>query len=439
MGLDCHIVCCCHHLLLVRECKLIFVPSDVFGNDTDLDVLVYDSSDRDATFLGSVRLHPRLTEPVLHDEKWYSLRSQVDGKGPSITGEVHLSINFQKTERKNYGPEDFQVTKCIGKGTHGQVFQMRKKDTQCLYAVKTWSKTTLGRVMNGSPQNDNSWYLRPRIPKMPFIADTKFFFQTPTDLFIATDYIPGGELFWHLQREGRFDEDRSRFYVAEIVLAFQHLHNHDIICRDFKPENILLGATGHITLCHFGLSEGYKSLTKGKETDDFSGATEYLAPEAILDPNGCTNMVDFWTLGVLVFEMCCGWSPFYDEDITQMYKNIAFGKVRFPRDTLSVEGRNFVKGLLNRNPSHRLGSANGAEDLKRHPWFAATDWNALAKRLITPPFIPMVDFGFSELEITAAALTTSIPISTFLSPGMQANFKGFTFVDEATMSFAHGR
>jgi protein-serine/threonine kinase len=177
----------------------------------------------------------------------------------------------------------------------------------------------------------------------PFIVGLKFSFQTPTDLYLVTDYMSGGELFWHLQKEGRFEEDRARFYIAELILALEHLHNHDIVYRDLKPENILLDANGHIALCDFGLSKA--NLAANATTNTFCGTTEYLAPEVLLDDQGYTKMVDFWSLGVLVFEMCCGWSPFYAEDTQQMYKNIAFGKVKFPRDALSLEGRNFVKGV----------------------------------------------------------------------------------------------
>jgi serine/threonine protein kinase len=153
---------------------------------------------------------------------------------------------------------------------------------------------------------------------------------------------------------------------------------------------------------------------------------------------------------VLVFEMCCGWSPFYAEDTQQMYKNIAFGKVRFPRDTLSTEGRNFVKGLLNRNPKHRLGANDDAEELKRHPFFDDIEWDALKNKLITPPFKPKLksetdtsnfdpEFtnallnGASSLNARAAALAAGAATSTPLSPTMQLNFKGFTFVDENSL------
>lgn len=280
-----------------------------------------------------------------------------------------------------------------------------------------------------------------------FIVGLKFSFQTPTDLYLVTDYMSGGELFWHLQKEGRFNEGRAKFYIAELILALQHLHQHDIVYRDLKPENILLDANGHIALCDFGLSKA--NLTKNDTTNTFCGTTEYLAPEVLLDEQGYTTMVDFWSLGVLVFEMCCGWSPFYAEDTQQMYKNIAFGKVRFPRDALSTEGRNFVKGLLNRNPKHRLGAANDAEELKAHAFFADIDWEALARKKVVPPFKPKLksvldtsnfDPEFtnalqnsSSLNARAAALAAGITASTPLSPGMQANFKGFTFVDESNI------
>jgi len=286
-----------------------------------------------------------------------------------------------------------------------------------------------------------------------FIVGLKFSFQTPSDLYLVTDYMSGGELFWHLQKEGRFNEQRAKFYIAELILALEHLHKHDIVYRDLKPENILLDANGHIALCDFGLSKA--NLANDDTTNTFCGTTEYLAPEVLLDETGYTKMVDFWSLGVLVFEMCCGWSPFYAEDTQQMYKNIAFGKVRFPRDALSLEGRNFVKGLLNRNPKHRLGANGDAEELKRHAFFDDVDWVALGKKNLIPPFKPKLK---SELDVSnfdpeftnalnsagslnarAQALANGVDMGTTpLSPTMQANFQGFTFVDESAVEKQFG-
>lgn len=297
----------------------------------------------------------------------------------------------------------------------------------------------------------------------PFIVGLKFSFQTPTDLYLVTDYMSGGELFWHLQKAGRFTEERAKFYIAELILALEHLHNHDIVYRDLKPENILLDAKGHIALCDFGLSKA--NLAANATTNTFCGTTEYLAPEVLLDETGYSKLVDFWSLGVLVFEMCCGWSPFYDDDLQTMYKNIAYGKVRFPKDAMSLEGRNFVKGvciqphdhmvvesntvqLLNRNPKHRLGATHDARELKEHPFFADVDWETLVRKDVVPPFKPKLtsetDTSNFDPEFTDAPMTESfnaralgtapnLAASTPLSPTLQANFRGFTFVDESTM------
>lgn len=368
---------------------------------------------------------------------------------------MFLRLNFQKTDKKHVGPEDFEILKLIGKGTFGQVFQVRKKDTRRIYAMKVLSKKVIVQKKEiAHTLGERNILVRTAKTESPFIVGLKFSFQTPTDLYLVTDYMSGGELFWHLQKEGRFNEARAKFYIAELILALQHLHDHDIVYRDLKPENILLDANGHIALCDFGLSKA--NLTDNDTTNTFCGTTEYLAPEVLLDEHGYTKMVDFWSLGVLVFEMCCGWSPFYAEDTQQMYKNIAFGKVRFPRDALSTEGRNFVKGLLNRNPKHRLGATRDAEELKEHPFFADVDWDALGKKNVVPPFKPKLkgeldvsnfdpeftnalNAGAGSLNARAAALASGInTASTPLSPTMQANFKGFTFVDESNMDKQFG-
>ncbi|PBP22542.1 cAMP-dependent protein kinase catalytic subunit [Diplocarpon rosae] len=421
---------------------------DVVGADARVNLTIYERSSAAEEFLGHVDLEANLIESGNAPIKgWFPLAGR-DDTDSGLPGEIYVEVTFQRTEKKHYGPDDFQILKLIGKGTFGQVYQVRKKDTKRIYAMKVLQKKVIVQKKEvAHTVGERNILVRTAMADSPFIVGLKFSFQTPTDLYLVTDYMSGGELFWHLQKEGRFDEKRAKFYIAELILALQHLHMHDIVYRDLKPENILLDANGHIALCDFGLSKA--NLTKNATTNTFCGTTEYLAPEVLLDEAGYTKMVDFWSLGVLVFEMCCGWSPFYAEDTQQMYKNIAFGKVRFPRDTLTVEGRNFVKGLLNRNPKHRLGATDDAEELKRHPFFADIDWEALTKKLVTPPFKPKLksetdtsnfdpEFtnalnGASSLNARAAALAAGVATSTPLSPGMQANFKGFTFVDESSM------
>src|SRR5277367_6432605 len=420
------------------------MKSDVIGEESELLVTVYDRQNQE-NFLGHLKLCPKLVDKQVV-EQWFKLEPRVHDE--PVTGEIKLYWYYESVDRKHLGPQDFDIMRLIGRGTFGQVYQVRKKDTGRIYAMKVLSKKVIVQKKEVAHTiGERNILVRTAKTSSPFIVSLKFSFQTPTDLYLVTDYMSGGELFWHLQKEGRFDEKRAKFYIAELILALQHLHMHDIVYRDLKPENILLDANGHIALCDFGLSKA--NLTKNATTNTFCGTTEYLAPEVLLDETGYTKMVDFWSLGVLVFEMCCGWSPFYAEDTQQMYKNIAFGKVRIPRDTLTTEGRNFVKGLLNRNPKHRLGATDDAEELKRHPFFADIDWEALSKKLITPPFKPKLksetdtsnfdpEFtnalnGASSLNARAAALAAGVDTSTPLSPGMQANFKGFTFVDESSM------
>lgn len=414
-----------------------------------VDISIYDHGSQGEEFLGHVDFqatHPGKDEPV---RGWFPLRGNVDTTPEKTpTGEIFIETIYRKTEKRHYGPDDFQILRLIGKGTFGQVYQVRKKDTGRIYAMKVLSKKVIVQKKEvAHTVGERNILVRTAMSESPFIVGLKFSFQTQNDLFLVTDYMSGGELFWHLQKEGRFDEKRAKFYIAELILAIQHLHNNDIVYRDLKPENILLDANGHIALCDFGLSKA--NLTQNDTTNTFCGTTEYLAPEVLLDEAGYTKMVDFWSLGVLVFEMCCGWSPFYAEDTQQMYKNIAFGKVRFPRDTLSQEGRNFVKGLLNRNPKHRLGALDDAEELKRHPFFGDVDWDILSKKLITPPFKPKLksetDVSYFDPEFTnalntngslnerAQQLATGFATSTPLSPTTQANFQGFTFVDESSL------
>lgn len=215
---------------------------------------------------------------------------------------------------------------------------MRKRDTKRIYAMKVLSKKEIVAKKEVAHTIGERKILQ-RSLECPFLVGLKFSFQTEKELYFVTDYKSGGELFWHLQKEGRFSEDRARFYIAELVLALEHLHKYNIVYRDLKPENILLDATGHIALCDFGLSK--PDLSNDQLTNTFCGTTEYLAPEVLLDEKGYGKHVDFWSLGVLLFEMCCGWSPFYAEQTQEMYRLICYGKIRFPK-----HGESVVEGLV---------------------------------------------------------------------------------------------
>lgn len=414
---------------------------DVVGNKSEIDISIYDAA-TDDSFLGHVRIQP--FNYSNRSGNWFNLSSRVIGE--RVSGSIKIKWEYTSIIAKTYGPEDFEILRLLGKGTFGRVYQVKKKDNNRIYAMKVLSKKVIVKKKEiAHTIGERNILVRTSAAQSPFIVGLKFSFQTPTDLYLVTDYMSGGELFWHLQKEGRFPEDRAKFYIAELVLALEHLHDNDIVYRDLKPENILLDANGHIVLCDFGLSKA--NLNNDGTTNTFCGTTEYLAPEVLLDESGYTKMVDFWSLGVLIFEMCCGWSPFYAENTQQMYKNIAFGKVRFPKEILSPEGRSFVKGLLNRNPKHRLGSLNDARELKAHAFFNDIDWELLKLKSIPPPFKPHLssetDTSNFDPEFTnesTSVLKKQLELaSTPLSPGIQANFKGFTYVDASAMDDHFGK
>ncbi|WVQ84398.1 hypothetical protein IAT38_006550 [Cryptococcus sp. DSM 104549] len=361
------------------------VSFDVTANKPTLHLSVYDRGRDGEGFLGMLNIKPVLQDGYVLDN-WYKLATR---GAETVTGEVWIQISYKAT-RKSMAlkPSDFEFLKLIGRGTFGRVFQVRKKDTRRIYAMKVLSKKEIVAKKEVAHTIGERKILQ-RSLECPFLVGLKFSFQTDTELYFVTDYKCGGELFWHLQKEGRFSEDRARFYIAELILALEHLHKYNIVYRDLKPENILLDATGHVALCDFGLSK--PDLTDDKLTNTFCGTTEYLAPEVLLDEKGYGKHVDFWSLGVLLFEMCCGWSPFYAEQTQEMYRLICYGKIRFPKHVIGDDGKQFVKGLLNRNPQNRLGAHRGAVELKEHPFFASIDWDALYKKQITPPFKPIVD------------------------------------------------
>ncbi|KAF8665581.1 hypothetical protein AX16_000039 [Volvariella volvacea WC 439] len=376
------------------------VSFDVTSEDSVISFNVYDRAALDQCFLGTMKIKPLLVHDHTVDQ-WYKL---IPYENEAVTGEMRVQVTFEQYKTKRaLTPRDFEFLKLIGRGTFGKVFQVRKKDTRRIYAMKVLSKKEIVAKKEVAHTIGERKILQ-RSLDSPFLVGLKFSFQTETELYLVTDFKSGGELFWHLQRETRFSEERARFYIAELILALEHLHKHNIVYRDLKPENILLDATGHVALCDFGLSK--VDLRSGELATTFCGTTEYLAPEVLLDEQGYTKNVDFWSLGVLLFEMCCGWSPFYAEDTQQMYKNICFGKIRFPKGVINDDGKQFVKGLLNRNPKHRLGANRDAEELKEHPFFKGVDWKALALKQVTPPFKPNVDSDESvdnfDTEFTSA-------------------------------------
>ncbi|KZT25592.1 Pkinase-domain-containing protein [Neolentinus lepideus HHB14362 ss-1] len=351
-------------------------------------------------------------------DQWYSATAG--------SGSFHLKIDFRPTRNEPLTIEAFDLLKVIGKGSFGKVMQVRKKDTQRIYALKTIRKAHIA-----SRPGEITHILAERtvlaLVNNPFIVPLKFSFQTPDKLYLVMSFVNGGELFYHLQREGKFDEDRSRFYAAELLCALEHLHGFNVVYRDLKPENILLDYTGHIALCDFGLCK--LNMSETEKTNTFCGTPEYIAPELLLN-QGYTKTVDWWTLGVLLYEMMSGLPPFYDENVNVMYERILNDPLQFPPD-ISREAMSIITGLLQRDPTKRLG-ANGAEEIKRHPFFSRyIDWQKLLAKKIQPPFKPSVesvlDVANFDTEFTNEAPQDSVVEGGHLSETVQDQFKGFTY------------
>lgn len=282
-------------------------------------------------FLGGVKLRPQFTDKL--QDEWHPL---VGGLG----GSIHVQICFRRDHQNlPMTIDNFDLLKVVGKGSFGKVMQVRKRDTNRIYAMKILRKS---HIVSRS-EVDHTMAERTVLAQIdnPFIVGLKFSFQSPQKLYLVLAFVNGGELFRHLQLEGRFSEVRSRFYTAELLCALECLHKFNVIYRDLKPENILLDYNGHINLCDFGLCK--LNMSESDTTNTFCGTPEYLAPELLLG-QGYTKTVDWWTLGVLLYEMLTGLPPFYDENTNEMYRKILQDEIRFPED-VTPQARSILTGV----------------------------------------------------------------------------------------------
>lgn len=320
---------------------------------------------------------------------------------------------------------DFDLIKVIGKGVIGKVFLVRKVDTRAVYAMKVIRKANV--VRQDLQENIKTERLILEEIDHPFIARLCFSFQTKDKLYLVTDYCSGGELFHHMTDSG-FGLELCRFYAAELVLALEHLHRVKVAYRDLKPENILLEESGHIRVTDFGLSKLNVVADRGAQT--LAGSAEYLAPE-VYSMSKYGYAVDWWSLGVFIFEMITGVHPFLDDNREVMVKKIMTPGVmqqimppEMPSDAASL-----LFGLLTFNPQDRLGSRGGAEEIRAHPFFESIAWDKLLRRELAPPWKPVVkdelDVGNFDAEFTSEPVVDSV--CTHQSVIMSATFDDFTF------------
>ncbi|XP_019940657.2 ribosomal protein S6 kinase alpha-1 isoform X3 [Paralichthys olivaceus] len=321
----------------------------------------------------------------------------------------------------------FELLKVLGQGSFGKVFLVRKvtpPDDNQLYAMKVLKKATLkvrDRVRTKMERDILADV------NHPFVVKLHYAFQTEGKLYLILDFLRGGDLFTRLSKEVMFTEEDVKFYLAELALGLDHLHSLGIIYRDLKPENILLDEEGHIKLTDFGLCK--EAIDHEKKAYSFCGTVEYMAPE-VVNRQGHTHSADWWSYGVLMFEMLTGALPFQGKDRKETMNLILKARLGMPQ-FLSAEAQSLLRALFKRNPANRLGSgADGAEEIKRHGFYSTIDWNKLFRKEIKPPFRPAVarpdDTFYFDSEFTSRTPKDSPGVPP--SAGAHQLFRGFSFI-----------
>ncbi|KAG8448390.1 hypothetical protein GDO86_015472 [Hymenochirus boettgeri] len=360
-----------------------------------------------------------MDEPM---EEGESLISYDEGNVKEIQITHHVKEGCEKAD-----PAQFELLKVLGQGSFGKVFLVRKNigpDTGQLYAMKVLKKASLKVRDRVRTKMERDILVE---VNHPFIVKLHYAFQTEGKLYLILDFLRGGDVFTRLSKEVMFTEEDVKFYLAELALALDHLHSLGIVYRDLKPENILLDEAGHIKLTDFGLSK--ESVDHEKKAYSFCGTVEYMAPE-VVNRRGHTQSADWWSFGVLMFEMLTGTLPFQGKDRNETMNMILKSKLGMPQ-FLSSEAQSLLRMLFKRNPLNRLGAGlDGVEEIKRHPFFSTIDWNKLYRRETQPPFKPASgkpeDTFCFDPEFTAKTPKDSPGVPP--SANAHQLFKGFSFV-----------
>lgn len=327
--------------------------------------------------------------------------------------------------------EDFELLKILGKGAFGKVILAQKKDNKKVYAIK---------VLNKKHIIDQDQLDHTKAEKMilthvnhPFLVGLDYAFQTDEKLYFVLQFMKGGELFQHLRRQKKFPEPQAKFYAACITLGLGHLHNKNYIYRDLKLENLLLDEKGYAMLTDFGLAKFIKSDEKAMT---FCGTPEYLSPEVILG-KGHNRPADWWSLGILIYEMIFGIPPFYTSNMQAMYRRIIREEVIFkPGVTISAAGKDLILKLLEKNPDNRCGTIADSLEVMSHPWFTEIDFENLTSKKVKPPFAPDLqnweknfdkDFINEELRLSDSQKNPENKIDMNLLKDFQKEFETLNF------------
>uniref|UniRef100_UPI00358FD57A protein kinase C iota type-like n=1 Tax=Myxine glutinosa TaxID=7769 RepID=UPI00358FD57A len=356
---------------------------------------------------------------------------------------IHDAVERSDKE-VGFGLSDFDLLRVIGRGSYAKVLLVRFRKSERVYAMKVIKKELV------IDDEDIDWvqtekHVFEQASNHPFLVGLHSCFQTESRLFFVIEYVNGGDLMFHMQRQRKLPEEHARFYSAEISLALNFLHERGIIYRDLKLDNVLLDSDGHIKLTDYGMCK--ESLRPGDTTSTFCGTPNYIAPE-ILRGEDYGLSVDWWALGVLMFEMMMGRSPFDIVGVADnpdqntedyLFQVILEKKIRIPR-SLSVKAANILKGFLNKDPRERLGChpQTGFADIQSHAFFRSIEWDLLDQKQVIPPFKPHIsgDYGLDnfDLQFTTEPLSFTPPSNDVMQKMDQSEFEGFEYINPLLMS-----
>ncbi|KAJ4198136.1 cAMP-dependent protein kinase catalytic subunit [Fusarium falciforme] len=294
-----------------------------------------------------------------------------------------------RVTKGKYSLGDFDILRTLGTGSFGRVHLVQSKHNQRFYAVKVLKKAQVVKMKQVEHTNDERRMLAD--VKHPFLITLWGTFQDIKNLYMVMDFVEGGELFSLLRKSGRFPNPVAKFYAAEVTLALEYLHSKNVIYRDLKPENLLLDRHGHLKITDFGFAKRVPD-----KTWTLCGTPDYLAPEVVSN-KGYNKSVDWWSLGILIYEMLCGYTPFWDSGSPmKIYENILKGKVKYPA-YVNADAQNLLERLITADLTKRLGNLyGGPADVKNHPWFAEVTWDRLARKDIDAPYTPPVKAGAGD-------------------------------------------
>ncbi|XP_058442958.1 putative protein kinase C delta type homolog isoform X5 [Malaya genurostris] len=403
---------------------------------------VHDARDSPSSTPPSANPAYRIEAPVLPDFAGTGGGATAGGKEDDETETSYTYAQFQKTGKltapatviprfRKYNVDDFHFLTVLGKGSFGKVFLAELRKTEYYYAVKCLKKD----VVLEDDDVDCTLIERKVLAlgtKHPFLCHLFCTFQTDSHLFFVMEYLNGGDLMFHIQQSGRFNEARARFYAAEIVSGLKFLHRKGIVYRDLKLDNVLLDYDGHVRIADFGMCK--LEIYLDRLADSFCGTPDYMAPE-IIKGQKYNQAVDWWSFGVLVYEMLVGQSPFSGCDEDELFWSICNEIPWFPH-FLSKEALKLLKSLLEKDATIRLGCLNTMEedsDVKYHSFFESIDWQKLERRQLEPPFKPQVrhplDTQYFDKQFTRERARLTPIDRNILASMNQAQFEGFTYTN----------